>query len=67
MTTIQIPFGGQNYTIEIPFCGQSYMDRSGNANDQRSINLYPFRSPTEQNPNRIIMYPTPGYKLFFAF
>ncbi len=49
--------------VAIPFCGQTYSDKSPNANAQRSINLYPMRSPSEQNPNRIIMYPTPGYKL----
>lgn len=54
-------------SVTIPFCGQTYMDRSSNANDQRSINLYPFHSPTTEEPNRIIMYPTPGYLSFLTF
>lgn len=45
------------------FCGQTYLDRSINANAQDCINLYPFHSPTPQDPNRIILYPTPGYAL----
>lgn len=48
----------------IPFCGEAYRDRSDNANAQQSINLYPMRSPTADNPNRLVMYPTPGYSLF---
>lgn len=49
--------------MEIPFCGQTYSDKTLNANAQRSINLYPFNSPTDQNPHRVIMYPTPNYYL----
>jgi hypothetical protein len=47
----------------IPFCGQTYSDKTLNANAQRSINWYPFLSPTEQNPKRIVMYPTPDFYL----
>lgn len=47
--------------MEIPFCGESYKDRSQDANAQACINLYPFKSPTPQNKDRIILYPTPGY------
>lgn len=46
---------------EIPFCGQTYSDKTLNANAQEAVNLYPMRSPTAANPNRIVMYPTPGY------
>ena len=46
---------------EIPFCGEFYTDRSGNANAQECINFYPFKSPTPQNKDRIILYPTPGF------
>lgn len=56
---------------DIPFCGQSYTDKTLNANAQESINLYPMRTQlsqysnqksSPQNPEKIIMYPTPGYK-----
>lgn len=47
----------------VPFCGQTYSDRSLAANAQRCINLYPMHSPTAEDPNRIILYPTPGYSL----
>lgn len=49
--------------MDIPFCGQTYSDKTLNANAQRTVNLYPFVSPTEQNPKRVIMYPTPNYYL----
>lgn len=49
--------------MEIPFAGQSYTDKTLNANAQRSVNWYPFVSPTEQNPKRLIMYPTPNFYL----
>lgn len=45
------------------FCGQTYLERSPNANAQNCINLYPFHSPTPEEPDRIILYPTPGYSL----
>lgn len=48
---------------EIPFCGQTYSDKTLNANAQRTVNLYPFISPTPQNPKRVIMYPTPNFYL----
>lgn len=55
----------------IPFCGQSYSDKTLNANAQEAINWYPMRtqSPQASNvkttqaiPEKIVMYPTPGYK-----
>lgn len=56
-------------SVEINFCGQTYVDKTLNANAQDSINLYPMRteiaSSTKaqaKNPEKIIMYPTPGYK-----
>lgn len=50
---------------KIPFCGQAYADRTLNANAQECINLYPMKSPTADQPDRIVMYPTPGYGLAF--
>lgn len=47
----------------IPFCGSSYSDKTPNANAQECINLYPVLSPTPYDPKRIILYPTPGYRL----
>lgn len=47
----------------IPFCGQSYTEQSPAANKQRTVNLYPALSPTPENPNRIILVPTPGYAI----
>lgn len=55
----------------IPFCGQTYQDKTLNANAQDAINLYPMRTQLAQYsdvkvnqgiPEKIIMYPTPGYK-----
>jgi len=53
--------------IKLPFTGQSYTDRSLAANNQQSVNLYPFISPTSDDPQRIVMYPTPGYSPFLTF
>lgn len=47
----------------IPFCGEAYKDRTDNANAQASVNFYPMRSPTASEPDRLVMYPTPGYLL----
>lgn len=49
--------------MKIPFCGQTYSDKTLNANAQRTVNLYPFESPSVDDPKRIIMYPTPNYYL----
>lgn len=55
----------------IPFCGQTYVDKTLNANAQDSINLYPMRTKlaeysdkkiSQSVPEKIVMYPTPGYK-----
>lgn len=56
---------------KIPFCGQTYTDKTLNANCQNAINLYPMRTPEAQYggqkyssgapPEKIVMYPTPGY------
>lgn len=48
----------------VPFAGQAYTDKSLPANAQEAVNLYPMRSPTADNPQRVVMYPTPGYALF---
>lgn len=59
----------------IPFCGQTYQDKTLNASAQRAVNLYPARVPVTQYsdkalpykaPEKIIMYPTPGYSNFFS-
>lgn len=50
--------------VALPFCGQSYKDLTLPANAQQCVNLYPFRSPVEGNPNRLVLYPTPGYSLW---
>ena len=50
--------------VEIPFCGQAYTERSLDMNAQRCVNFYPVQSPTASNPNRIVLYPTPGFYLF---
>ena len=50
--------------VAIPFCGQAYMERLQNANAQRCVNLYPVRSPSATDPNRIVLYPGPGYNFF---
>lgn len=47
--------------VPIPFCGQAYADRTLDANAQECVNLYPMRSPTPEAPERVVMYPTPGY------
>jgi hypothetical protein len=47
--------------VSIPFCGQTYSDRSLNANAQRCVGFYPMRSPAPGDPNRVVLYPTPGY------
>lgn len=56
----------------IPFCGQTYQDKTLYANAQRAINLYPMRTtipqyssqklPYPSAPEKLVMYPTPGYK-----
>lgn len=55
----------------IPFCGQTYTDKTLFANAQDCINLYPMRTKlaeysdkkvSQSLPERVIMYPTPGYK-----
>jgi hypothetical protein len=55
----------------IPFCGGSYVDKTLNANAQDCINLYPMKTKMAEYsdkkisyslPEKIIMYPTPGYK-----
>jgi len=55
----------------IPFCGQTYVDKTLNANAQDCINLYPMKTKmaeysdkkiSQSVPEKIIMYPTPGYK-----
>ena len=55
----------------VPFCGETYVDKTLNANAQDSINLYPMRTMQAQYsnikvsqklPEKIVMYPTPGYK-----
>lgn len=48
--------------VAIPFVGQAYKERSPDANAQTCINLSPARSPTADNPNRMILSPTPGYQ-----
>ncbi|QEL19340.1 hypothetical protein [Limnoglobus roseus] len=48
-------------SVAIPFCGQTYTDKTKAANAQRCVNLYPVRSPSADNDNRIVLYPTPGY------
>lgn len=50
--------------VAIPFTGQAYADRSRDANAQTCVNLYPVISPTPDEPNRVILYPTPGLSLF---
>jgi hypothetical protein len=52
--------------VQIPFCGQTYSDRSLPANAQRTVNFYPMLSPTPEDPQRIVLYPTPGYSQFLA-
>lgn len=47
--------------VPIPFCGQSYKDKSRQANSQETVNLYPMLSPTPDDPQRIVLYPTPGF------
>lgn len=49
--------------VPLPFVGQAYQDRSPDANAQECVNLYPVKSPTAENPDRMILYPTPGYSL----
>lgn len=55
----------------IPFCGQTYVDKTLNANAQDCVNLYPMKTKmaeysdkkiAQNVPEKIIMYPTPGYK-----
>jgi hypothetical protein len=55
----------------IPFCGPTYTDKTLLANAQDSINLYPMRTKelegsdkkiSQSMAEKIIMYPTPGYK-----
>lgn len=52
-------------SVPIPFAGQAYADRTRNANAQTCVNFYPFRSPTPGDPSRVILYPTPGYRLYY--
>lgn len=47
--------------VAIPFCGQAYQELSPDANAQECINFYPKRSPVPDNPDRVVLYPTPGY------
>ncbi len=49
--------------ISLPFVGQAFKERSVQLNAQDCVNLYVARSPTAEDPNRLALYPTPGYQL----
>ena len=46
------------------FCGGAYRSQSVNADAQRCVNLYPENDESGAGKSAVVLYPTPGLKLF---